>query len=146
MLTEEEINEKIRLATIITDEDKDDFTIEECLKFLPTESLEVLYSRYDISEQYDYIPHHSKKKTKSQKIKYIASEIPGQFLDDYRFMMNKSSQEKIKRLCQGKKLKIDYDIIDLAYFGFVYFREKNNEIEIIFPYDLGYFVEAFLLQ
>lgn len=145
MLTEEEINEKIRLATIITDEDKDDFTIEECLKFLPTESLEVLYSRYDISEYYDYTSHHSRKKTKSQKIKYIASEIPGQFLDYYRFMMKKSGQEKIKKLCQGKQIKIDYDIISLAYFGFVYFREKNSEIEIIFPYDLGYFVEDFFM-
>ena len=60
-------------------------------------------------------------------------------------MLDKKTQTKVKKLCSGENLKINDDIYGLAYYGFIYFREKNNETEIIIPYELRYVVEKLFM-
>ncbi len=141
MLIEEQFKEKVKLSTVTVDERKKEFSIEECLEALSFEGLEKLYSHYDMSSFFDDDHHHSKKVTRNQKIKYLFEEIPGQFIDYYSFMIDNKTKLKIKKICRGEEIKINEDIISLAYFGFIYFREKNNEIEIILPYELVDIIE-----
>lgn len=145
MLTEEQFNEKIMLSTISVDENINELSIEECIKGLSKEGLEKLYSSYDISDCYEQNSYHSKKNTKIAKIKYLIKEIPGQFIDYYRFMMPPQKRKILTALLNGKKVKIDYEILYLAEFGFVYFKNINNEIKVVMPYELKHIVEDLFL-
>ena len=103
--------------------------LKECLEALPTDGLNELYEFYDVFKE--------KKKTKGAKITYLKREIPSQFLDDFRFMMDDEERKKFIAICNRENIEIDSDIVHLLEYGFVYI---NSENQLIVPDELYYFM------
>ena len=79
----------------------------------------------------------SLKKTKAAKINYLVKEIPDQFLDDFRFMMNEKDREIIINLCQNKQIKSFDALIHLMEFGYVFLTPSGT---VVFPQELQWFI------
>ncbi len=134
-MTYEEIKEKnLRLYTLKKEVDTA-ASLEECIHNLTNEGLIELYNLYDITED------NNLKKSKPAKMNYLIREIPGQFLDDFRFMMDKEAKETIVKLCQNKQTEINKSILHFMSFGFV-FRTPCGKL--IFPQELEWFITDYL--
>lgn len=105
------------------------YSLKECISKLPIEGLNELYKLYDVFEL--------NKKTKQAKINYLVREIPGQFLDDFRFMMDDNRRKKIIDRINKKEITTDYDIIHLLQFGYLFINENDK---FIFPNELKWFL------
>ena len=110
-----------------------DDSLKKCLNNLTPEGLEELYNLYDVTG--------ANMKTKQSKINYLLKEIPSQFLDDFRFMMDDKERKLIYDIGDGKSFKIDHHIIHLFTFGFLFINKSD---ELVVPDELYWFVEAFL--
>lgn len=115
-------------------DNEDAALLKDCLKVLPTSSLNQLYDFYNVLEE--------EKKTKQAKINYLYQEIPSQFLDDFMHMMSKSKKQKLVDIINNKKVEIDNDVINLIKFGYVYITPSGR---LIVPDTLYYFLKDFKL-
>lgn len=104
-------------------------SLKECISKLPPEGLNDLYELYDVSEL--------NIKTKQARINYLVREIPGQFLDDFRFMMDDNERKRLIDFLNGGAFTIEYDTIHLFRFGFLFINENDN---FIFPDELEWFL------
>lgn len=60
-------------------------------------------------------------------------------------MMSNKDRKMFIELLTGKKIKINYELLCLSEYGFVYFKNVNDQIEIIVPYDIAFIVEDLFL-
>lgn len=128
----EERKEKyIRVCTLKTEVDSDS-SLKECINSLTDEGLTELYNFYDLTED------NSLYKSKQGKRNYLVREIPGQFLDDFRFMMGKEDRKVIEKICQDESLKINEAIVHFMNFGYVYITPSGK---LILPVELKWFIE-----
>lgn len=131
MMTVEELKEKyIRLCTL-KEELSRNASLKECISCLTDEGLIELYNFYDITEA------KSLKKTKAAKINYLVKEIPSQFLDDFRFMMDDNDRNMIIKLYQNKQIKVPEFYIHLMRFGYVFLTPSGT---VVFPQELQWFI------
>ena len=127
MMTLEEQTEKYKKMCTLKEELSRNASLKECISCLTDEGLIELYNFYDITE------NKSLKKTKSAKINYLVKEIPSQFLDDFKFMMDDNDRNMIVNLCQNKQIKVPEFFIHLMHFGYVFLSPSGT---VIFPQEL----------
>ena len=131
MMTVEELKEKYTKMSTLKEEIDRCASLKECISCLSDEGLMELYNFYDITED------QSLKKTKAAKINYLVKEIPSQFLDDFRFMMNEKDREIIINLCQNKQIESFDALIHLMEFGYVFLTPSGT---VVFPQELQWFI------
>lgn len=133
----EERKEKyIRVCTLKTEVDSDS-SLKECINSLTDDGLNELYNFYDLTED------NSLYKSKQGKRNYLVREIPGQFLDDFKFMMDKDDRKVLVKICQNESPKINEAIVHLMSFGYVYITPSGK---LILPVELKWFIEDLFMQ
>ncbi len=126
-MTDEEIKEKYMKLNTLKEEIDVNASLKDCIHNLTNEGLIELYNLYDITE------NNTLKKSKSAKINYLIKEIPGQFLDDFQFMMDEKDKEVIIKLYQNKQIEINNSILHFMRFGYVFITPSGK---LILPIEL----------
>lgn len=83
----EKIKEKYTKLCTLKIETDTAVSLKDCIKNLTNEGLMELYNFYDLTEE------NILNKTNSGRINYLVHEIPSQFLDDFKFMMDEKDRE-----------------------------------------------------
>lgn len=128
----EEIKEKYIKACTLKSEVGSDASLKECINSLTDDGLTELYNFYDLTED------NSLYKSKQGKRNYLVREIPGQFLDDFKFMMGDEDRKTLVKICQNKSSKIDEAIVHFMSFAYVFITPSGK---LILPVELKWFIE-----
>lgn len=128
-MEKEEIEKRLELLRI--NKEGYELSLKECVSSLSKEGLEKLYNLYYI----DFLGE--RKNSKQAKVNYLVREIPSQFLDYMRYMINADTKDIIEKLCNKKDVDKNIGLVELAEYGFIYISKSGK---VIIPLDLKYFI------